>query len=212
MPVDGRVGLDLSEHLLAGDGQRREPGVIVHVVVFDDRGLLVGDLEGHQRLRAGPQFVAVGDGEGPRFVGQVGVHRIARQFRLRSLRGLRVVGADANGIDALHERRHREDPGAFGLVGFVVRGVGKPAAVGVAELAHREPHLPQIAGALRAACGGPRGLHGREQEPDENGNDRDHDEQLHEREGRQRPGAEAAFITSAIVCHMQLFCVYSTSR
>jgi hypothetical protein len=55
--------------------------------------------------------------------------------------------------------------------------------MGIAELPHGEPDLAEVAGALCPSGGGPRRLHGWEQQPDQHGNDRNHDEQFHEREG-----------------------------
>ena len=72
--------------------------------------------------------------------------------------------------------------------------------MGIAELRHGESYLTEVAGALCSSGGRPRRLHGREQQPDQYGDDRNHDEQFHEGE---RGGAT----TFEIQWHVQLYCI-----
>jgi hypothetical protein len=62
---------------------------------------------------------------------------------------------------------------------------------------HGEHHLPHLIGALRATGGFAGRLNRRQQEPDERGNDRDHDEEFNERETRGRGTLTAARRTMA---------------
>ena len=52
---------------------------------------------------------------------------------------------------------------------------------------HGEHHLPHLIGALRTTGGFAGRLNRRQQEPDERGDDRDHDEEFNEREPATKP-------------------------
>jgi hypothetical protein len=71
--------------------------------------------------------------------------------------------------------------------------------MGIREAHDRQAHLPHVVRALRSPSRRPSRLHGRQQKPDEDTDDGDHDEQLDEGEC----GAGHDF---AIVMHMQSNC------
>jgi hypothetical protein len=62
---------------------------------------------------------------------------------------------------------------------------------------HGEHHLPHLIGALRATGGFAGRLNRRQQEPDERGDDRDHDEEFNERETERRGTPGTAQCTAA---------------
>jgi hypothetical protein len=62
---------------------------------------------------------------------------------------------------------------------------------------HGEHHLPHLIGALRATGGLAGRLHRWQQEPDERGNDRDHDEEFNERKTSCRRTLRPAQCTAA---------------
>jgi hypothetical protein len=62
---------------------------------------------------------------------------------------------------------------------------------------HGEHHLPHLIGALRATGGFAGRLHRWQQETDERGDDRDHDEEFNERETEGRRTLTAAQRTAA---------------
>jgi len=89
-------------------------------------------------------------------------------------------------------------------------GVGPASLVRFREPEDPEPHLPKVAGALRASPRRPDHLHGGQRQRDEHGDDGDHDEQFHERECPPRRDARPA--VHATLFHVQLFCVYIEAK
>jgi hypothetical protein len=90
------------------------------------------------------------------------------------------------GLFDLGEDEGRPAPPWSGVVPRAIERRDVPGgelATGIVEALEREPHLLEVARAGgtvgRLACG----LHGRQQEPDERADDRDHHQELDEREG-----------------------------
>ena len=138
------------------------------------------DLERDERSRRGGELRHPVDraGHGHR---DVGVEQVARRQRGPPLVGPGVGGADANRITVSDPFGHREDPRLRDtLGGLLVVGPGKAAAVGLGVAEPAEAHLTKVARALRPSGRLSRGLHGRQQEPHERRDDRDHDEELDE--------------------------------
>jgi hypothetical protein len=91
-------------------------------------------------------------------------------------------------------------------------GEGKPTAMGVAELPHRESHLPQVARTVRPPSGTADRLHGRQEQTDEDADDGHHDEQFHEREPTRHPaGCPRRPIHIAILFLLQQYCIHKST-